>query len=276
MDQLLDLIRLPASHYECKYGLEVEDVDVHLKGRFDWTILHYACKYRPELVPFLLEQGADVNARCEFNETPLHIACRHQPSVVLALLNKGADPNVVDVRDNTPLLIALDHHPDIVPDLLRFGADPTLVRGCVLHIICERRPLLFPLIIDLVDVNDQNERGTTALHFAAAYHPELVPLLLEKGADPNLKDDRGRIPLHYACVHQASAVEPLLKHSIETKDVDGKTPLYFAVESQPSVVRSLLEHGADVWTEDFVGKRPLDLIAYTPLLLASLLPSRKE
>jgi ankyrin repeat protein len=276
MNQLLDFVRLPSSHYECKYGLEVEDVDVHLKGRFDWTILHYACKYRPELVTLLLEQGADVNAQAEWNETPLHLACSFQPSVVLTLLKKGANPNVEDIHGNIPLVIALDHHPELVPDLLQFGADPTLKQEEVLHVICEKQPSLFPFIIDAVDVNVRNSRGTTALHFAAAHHPELVPLLLERGANPNLKDIRGRIPLHYACVHQASAVEPLLKYYIETKDVEGNTPLRFAVDHQPSVVRSLLEHGADVWAQNDAGIRPLDLIADTPLLLASLLPSQKE
>ena len=41
--------------------------------------------------------------------------------------------------------------------------------------------------------------GPTALYWAVHFgNEELVRLLLDKGADPNLKDEKGRTPLFYA------------------------------------------------------------------------------
>lgn len=52
-----------------------------------------------------------------------------------------------------------------------------------------------------------NERGQSALHFAAALgRPDLVRLLLEAGADGNLQDKDGYTPLHMVRVVQGGGV----------------------------------------------------------------------
>jgi len=48
--------------------------------------------------------------------------------------------------------------------------------------------------------NIQDDKGKTALHYAAASkQPTLVELLLDKDADPNVKDEDGCAPLHICC-----------------------------------------------------------------------------
>jgi len=48
-------------------------------------------------------------------------------------------------------------------------------------------------------VNLQDEKGKTALHYAASSkQPELIELLQKYGADPNIQDGDGHTPLHIA------------------------------------------------------------------------------
>ncbi|KAJ4397444.1 hypothetical protein N0V93_001672 [Gnomoniopsis smithogilvyi] len=59
--------------------------------------------------------------------------------------------------------------------------------------------------------------GKTALHLAACeQYPEIVQLLLEKGACPNARDDQGRTPLAYACLWgRLKNVKHLLAHGAD-------------------------------------------------------------
>jgi len=105
--------------------------------------------------------------------TCLEYAIYHSPlAFIRTLLELGADPNEEDAAGFPPLIAALSCHQaapgarvrtevaEIVALLLSYGADP-----------------------DQRGINDY-----TALHMAAAVnHPEAVRLLLDAGADPNLR-----------------------------------------------------------------------------------------
>jgi ankyrin repeat protein len=93
----------------------------------------------------------------------------------------------------------------------------------------------------------------TPLHFGVA-HESVVRLLLERGADPNVRDEGDHaFPLHFAAEQQALAViELLLAHGadpIGTGDgheleVIGWATCWDAVTVRPEVLASLLAHGA--------------------------------
>ena len=78
--------------------------------------------------------------------------------------------------------------------------------------------------VDAVDVE-----GRTALFFAAANgHLEIVELLLEKEADPNIANAQGNTSLHWACVNGHTAVvEKLLGVGAKTAvcNAGGRTAL---------------------------------------------------
>ncbi|WP_457625261.1 ankyrin repeat domain-containing protein [Persephonella sp.] len=63
------------------------------------------------------------------------------------------------------------------------------------------------------DVNYQDEKGGTALHWAVFYgHKEIVKLLLMQGADPYLKDKNGISPVDVARINQKKEILKMLKN----------------------------------------------------------------
>lgn len=103
-------------------------------------------------------------------------------------------------------------------------------------------------------------------------------MLLEQGADPNLKGKDKEIPLQIllgGCHRFLSGhsnyddddillfVKLLLEHGADAnaQDNDHKTPLSLAMRYRmPDIVRSLLEHGADPNLGNYDNKTPLHLL----------------
>ncbi len=104
-------------------------------------------------------------------------------------------------------------------------------------------------------VNDINavESGGTLLQLAAALStPEIVTLLLEKGADVHARNAGRKTALHFAA--SAAIVRVLLAHGadIEAKDMSDQTPLCCVVSRQDKDTHHnmaaavlLLQHGAN-------------------------------
>ena len=79
-------------------------------------------------------------------------------------------------------------------------------------------------------------KNTTLLHEAVSYdHKEIVELLIDKGAELNIKDDDGVTPLHEAVVSigQKDIIELLITNGadINAKTKRGSTPLDWAQEA---------------------------------------------
>ncbi|PQE07005.1 ankyrin repeat protein [Rutstroemia sp. NJR-2017a BBW] len=74
-----------------------------------------------------------------------------------------------------------------------------------------------------IDIDQLGGRAhATALHVACfRNHPEVVKILLERGADPNLPNNLGESPLDYATWHDSDSetVALLLKHGADPLDV---------------------------------------------------------
>ena len=80
----------------------------------------------------------------------------------------------------------------------------------------------------------RNAQKVTALHAGASRGgAEIVKMLLEAGADPNVEQERGFVPLHSAAANgNVAVVELLLNHGARAnaKADDGKTPVDMAAE----------------------------------------------
>ncbi|WP_341818436.1 ankyrin repeat domain-containing protein [Wolbachia endosymbiont (group B) of Ennomos erosarius] len=118
---------------------------------------------------------------------------------------------------------------------------------------------------DLKDILNltRGESGLTILHVISSMDGKLVEkcvdLLLEAGADPNIKDDRGKTPLHYASYNNIGS---LIKAGTDpnVKDNEERTPLHYAASiGDEKSINALLEHGADSSKKDKQEKTPLQV-----------------
>ncbi|MDQ7055528.1 MAG: ankyrin repeat domain-containing protein [Persephonella sp.] len=66
------------------------------------------------------------------------------------------------------------------------------------------------------DVNYQDEKGGTALHWAVFYgHKDIVKLLLMQGADPLIKDRNGITPVDVAKINRKREVLKILMEFVK-------------------------------------------------------------
>lgn len=82
-------------------------------------------------------------------------------------------------------------------------------------------------------INDVDEDGFTALHYATRYNQlDVMKVLVEYGADINVKQDQDEArPLHLACRYNWDVAARYLlecRATVNIKDIKGRTPLHYA------------------------------------------------
>ena len=181
------------------------------------TALHDAC-YAADLdkISALLESSADINGLDSRGFTPLMVACeKDDRKVVEFLLSKGADNKGIASSEKSPVSIAIEHgNTDMITLLFDNGlrVDERTTQPVVVHrvmAIVHLTPLGQAAIkgdeavVELIlkrkaDVNArQGKLGWTPLHHAIyRRHKAVIRLLLEHGANMDLKDTIGNIPLN--------------------------------------------------------------------------------
>jgi len=121
-----------------------------------------------------------------------------------------------------------------------------------------------------INLNQQDERktfsGRSLLHWAvASQQPEMVKLLLDRGADLGLqsRSDRGAQPIHLAAESgQGDILRQLLEQgaALESRDYFKRTPLHRAIEAgQFEISQQLIAAGANPNARDRIGTTPLML-----------------
>uniref|UniRef100_A0ABD2XML8 PRANC domain-containing protein n=1 Tax=Trichogramma kaykai TaxID=54128 RepID=A0ABD2XML8_9HYME len=258
------------------------------------TPLLLALEYHKNmLVELLLRRGADQCSANNVGETPLHLICMYDEDdeddelveMFFEIWDERQQTVRVDVQDekgNTPLHGAVDcGNKKVVEKLLRRGANANSAANdgmTPLHVICcktdDEDDGMAKLFFDICDerqlkvqVDAVDKYGDTPLHLVSydlerfTGNPQLIELLLEKGADPSTVNKGGITPLHLICKRASSRDELLVMFprlaQLDVVDKLGRTPLRWAVENLvPRVVDILLDHGADL--SSFVFPTPSD------------------
>jgi hypothetical protein len=103
--------------------------DVNTRNKSGYTALMFASAYNsPEVVSFLIEQGADLKASEFITEgNSLHVSARFnpKPETIEVLAKQGLDIEATDKDGNTPLLLATKYNQNlqVVEKLIELGAD---------------------------------------------------------------------------------------------------------------------------------------------------------
>ena len=198
--------------------------NINSKNRHNDTALHIAvCVQNWNLVPLLLQHGTDVNS-CDYTRSrPLHVAVKLKMwDLVPVLLQHGADRNMCDRDNNTPLHVALNQS-DVPMDVVT-----QLISPC--------------------NINNRGEGGFTALHEAVKWKLwDLVPVLLQHGADVNICDDHNNSALYEAVLNVGVPVN-VCTQLVSTQNVNGKDAL-------GGLIYSLLWHASLlyklIWQDKF-------------------------
>ncbi|MDI3405266.1 ankyrin repeat domain-containing protein [Streptomyces cavernicola] len=161
-----------------------------------------------------IDRGADLETRDDSRRTPLLLAATgdHVEAAEI-LVEAGADPDALDQQHDTPWLVTgVTGSAEMArvlakaePDygiVNRYGGTSLIPAGEHGHVDYIREVTTNPDID--VDVNHINNLGWTALLEAVILgdggedHQESVKLLLEGGADRDIKDNNGQTALDHA------------------------------------------------------------------------------
>lgn len=216
-------------------------------------------------VKALLESEPDIEERNTLASKVLYSAsATDHTEIVKFLLENGANVNGLDGW--TPLHGAAGHgRVKVVKILLANGADVNR---------CGRGKLgVTPLYL----ATARGKLGATPLYLAKARDKkEVMRVLLENGADPDIKCESGVTPLLRAVLDEQSEIADILLFygaDINHENVNRGTALHVAVAlDRPEMAKYLLSKGADVDAEIGLGYTPLHSSAYcNRLVIARLL-----
>ena len=160
--------------------LTLSGADINITQGCGESLLHYATQDKNcTFIKFLFEYGANLNAFSSFHQTPITSAeFMRNVEAVRLLASMGADLDPTDKSRGTLLFKSFK---------VLYGRSK-----CV---------EVTTFLLNETDINIKvtDQKGNTALHKAAKrMSPEVVKMLLDKGADIGAENNKGQTPLDIA------------------------------------------------------------------------------
>lgn len=256
-------------NYRAVNWLVGKGLDINVKDRWGRNGLRYAMHFRDDppilfrildhrkfnralLVQRLSESGMSIDVKDRFGGGPLHWRLDAQDNCLEAIFKEiikhGVNPTAKDNQGYTPMDFALRWKNRKMVELLMTK---------------------IPFGTAEFDINFLNVGGRTILDRAAEYFDEnAIKMLIEKGADPQLKNGDGRTPLQYALRYRNL---PVIKHLIAVTGMEGidfnsregpgifYTLFHMITRFLPEeIVRLCVEKGANPYIRNTKGEMPLD------------------
>lgn len=253
---LLRVAAMAGSMNTVKYLLTEKHLDINCDEGS--ALFGAAGMWRPEMVEYLLQNGAKMLPDKYSQEIPLHAAAGSNvglqvqqddhdflttdgPSVVKLLIEHGAAVDALDKDHETPLHKAA-----------------FLQNYWITKYLIEQK----------AEVNRQDNYGYTPLHHAAFSNKNnsICALLLKHGAVPTIKDNEGKTPVLWgASAIDTSTINLFVQYGYDpVNDIDheGNMLLHHALSNgQFTTIDYLLDHKANVNAAKEHGVTPLHIAA---------------
>ena len=250
--------------------------DPNARNPFGATALMWAAG-DPAKVKLLIDRGADITIRANSGRSALIIASAYAGNLqsIRQLIAKGADPKAVDNEGEGPLCNSAGAGDvEMVKELLGAGAsvkersnrggsirgETPLIKAAGANCIeCVRLLLAHGADVNAVSADAravqaglQAHGKLTPLHMAiSSGNPDLIQVLLDKGASLEARDSRGFTPLMFAVTNERQDIRTiglLLERgaSADVRASDSQSALSWARKwgQHTEIVRLLREHGA--------------------------------
>lgn len=206
------------------------------------TSLHLASPspVRLKMTQLLLRYKADPSLKDQEGNTALHKAVKlaYEPMIVEELLKAGSPVNSANLEGNTPLMLCVKAGNYQYADaLISAGADVflrNLAAESPLSIAVSRGTEAVDKIVLKANVLQRDNLGNSVIATAVGMKgsPDVISLILSKGADPNIRNNSGDNALHVAVRLNLSAQGLLLinaKTDIFAANATKETPVFLAL-----------------------------------------------
>ncbi|KAI3956107.1 hypothetical protein MKW98_027421 [Papaver atlanticum] len=184
---------LAAVEYLLQMGANPEIPDDENKS----PLHHVASKGKKDVIPLLLSKGINVDLTDDFGSPLHHAASAGEHDTVKVLLDHGANPNLVFHDTFTPLQASIHSQSRrCAEQLLKAGADPNGGPDGV-------KALLLAAEVGATETIEELDVGGAGPHLKKLVRgaTQIIKLLVEAGADPNVTNIHGLKPIEISAMN---------------------------------------------------------------------------